>query len=258
MDSGNKTIFIGAAAFVLLMGAGAWFFIAKAPAPEAVPAVTAPAAAPVTAAPLAPAETLPALDESDDWVRAKTAALSTDARVKDWLKTANLLPRWTAAINIVGAGRVPMDALSFLRPHKKFVPLSKDERLFVDPKSYARYDAVADAFSSIDAPAAAAFFKTARPLIDQSWNSLGEGKGDVLDGVARAARELLAAPTLKDRTELRPAEKGIVYVYADDGLEKRSPAQKQLMRMGPRNQLKIQAKVRELALALGVTAEKLQ
>jgi hypothetical protein len=258
MESGNKTIFIGGAVFVLLMGAGAWFFIAKAPAPEAVPAVPAPAAAPVTAAPLAPSEPLPALDESDDWVRGKAGGLTADARFKDWLKTSNLLPRWAASVNIVAAGKVPTDALSFLRPRKKFVPQSKDARLFVDSKSYGRYDAVADVFSSIDAPAAATFFKTTRPLIDQAWNSLGEGKGDVLDGVARAAHELLAAPTLPDRAELHPSEKGIVYVYADDALEKRSPAQKQLMRMGPRNQLKIQAKVRELALALGVTAEKLQ
>lgn len=259
MDPEKKTIAAGAGAFVLLMGAGAAFFLLKAPAPPAAVSAppSAPASAPATAAPAQRSEPLPALEDSDEWVRAKAAGLSADARVKDWLKGPNLLARLAASLNIVAAGRVPADALGFLRPRKKFVPRTQDGRLTVDPKSYARYDALADAFSTIDAQAAGAFFKTARPLIDQAWSGLGEGKGDVVDGVARAARGLLSAPALQDGTEIRPAEKGIVYVYADDALEKLTPAQKQLMRMGPRNQLKIQAKLRALALAVGVPAARL-
>ncbi|MBI3566226.1 MAG: DUF3014 domain-containing protein, partial [Elusimicrobia bacterium] len=197
-------------------------------------------------------------EDSDAWVRAQAAGLSGDARVKDWLKGANLLQRWAAAVNMVSRGGVPQDALSFLRPRRKFVPIEEDGRFFLDPKSYARYDAVADAFASLDAKAAGEFFAAARPLIDAAWAGLGEGRGGVLDGVARAARELLAAPALPDRAELRPSEKGIVFQFVDDALERRSPAQKQLMRMGPRNQRKIQAAARALALAAGVPAEKLR
>jgi hypothetical protein len=58
--------------------------------------------------------------------------------------------------------------------------------------------------------------------------------------------------------EIRHSEKGIVYIYADESLEKRSPAQKQLMRMGPRNQKKIQKKLRDLSNALGIAPERLK
>ncbi len=42
------------------------------------------------------------------------------------------------------------------------------------------------------------------------------------------------------------------YRYVDPKLEALSPAQKQLLRMGPENAQKIQAKLRELAGVLGL------
>lgn len=264
METVDKKLFAAAAALVVLIGAGAWRFIAGSPAPApeaamAVPASAVPAApAPAPAPTAPPAQALPALEDSDAWVREKAAGLSGDARARGWLSGSNLLQRWAAAVNMVSRGGVPQDALSFLRPRKKFVPLESDDRYFLDPKSCARYDAVADAFASIDPKAAGEFFAAARPLIDAAWSGLGEGRGGALDGVARAARELLAAPVLPDRVELRPSDKGIVYRFVDDALEGRSPAQKQLMRMGPRNQRKIQAAVRALALAVGAPVEELR
>jgi hypothetical protein len=44
---------------------------------------------------------------------------------------------------------------------------------------------------------------------------------------------------------------------ADERLESLSPAQKQLFRMGPRNVKIIQAKLRDIALYLGIPQNKL-
>lgn len=239
------------AALAALAGLAAWHFF-KPAAPAALPAAPAPAAP----APAVSSEPLPALEESDAWTRGKAAGLSTDPRFAEWLKPENLLQRWAAATAIVGDGKVPGDALSFLRPKRKFAVRREGGLAYADPKSWERYDAAADVFASLDAKAAAAFFAAARPLIDQAWAGLGGGPG-ALDGVGRAAKELLAAPSA-DGAALKPAEKGIGWVYADPALEGRSPAQKQLMRMGPRNQAKVQAKVRELALALGVPEASLK
>ena len=48
----------------------------------------------------------------------------------------------------------------------------------------------------------------------------------------------------------------VVYEYADPRLEAMTPAQKALLRMGPRNVPRVQAKLRELAAALGLPARK--
>ena len=266
MESGDKKLFAGAAAFVLLVGAGAWFFVVKAPPPAPEPAPAPASVDDVANAVVKDTAAVsifwsssgyPALEESDDWVRTNAGALSKDARFQEWLKNSNLLQRWAAAVNMVARGAVPQDALSFLRPRRKFVPLEKDDRYFLDPRSYARYDGIADAFASIDPKAAGEFFTRARPLIDKAWSGLGEPGGGVVDALGRAARVLLEAPVLPDRAELRPSDKGIVYQFVDDALEGRSAAQKQLMRMGPRNQRKVQAQVRALALAAGVPAARL-
>ncbi|MCR4295310.1 MAG: DUF3014 domain-containing protein, partial [Elusimicrobia bacterium] len=65
---------------------------------------------------------------------------------------------------------------------------------------------------------------------------------------------LLAAPPLEGDVALVEGKKGLGWAYADAGLEGRSAAQKQLMRMGPKNQAAVQAKLRALTLALGASA----
>jgi hypothetical protein len=54
---------------------------------------------------------------------------------------------------------------------------------------------------------------------------------------------------------LRP--KGIGYAYADERFEDLTAAQKQFLRMGPRNVGIIKAKLRQIALALGIRSDQL-
>ncbi|MFI5349097.1 MAG: DUF3014 domain-containing protein [Elusimicrobiota bacterium] len=164
------------------------------------------------------------------------------------MKTDDLLPRFAAAVNIVGQGKVPKDSLSFMGPHKKFKARQKGANFFADPNSYARYDTTAGAIASVDAGAAARLFQKYKTLFQLAYQGVGEA-GDVQDAVVRAAQELLKTPTVSGPMPLK--EKGIVYAYVDDSLEHLSPAQKQLLRMGPKNQAAIQAKLREFTQALG-------
>jgi hypothetical protein len=50
-------------------------------------------------------------------------------------------------------------------------------------------------------------------------------------------------------------QKVISYAYVDEKLESLSPAQKHLLRMGPRNVRIIQAKLREIAALLNLQPE---
>ena len=61
---------------------------------------------------------------------------------------------------------------------------------------------------------------------------------------------LLSTPAIDGSERLK--QKGIGYGYADDRLESLTPAQKQLLRMGPRNARVIKAKLRDIAIALGI------
>jgi hypothetical protein len=249
VEEDNKAVGIGSALLVVVIGAGIYFykFAAPAPPPAAPPPVESASAA---AAPGAAAEPLPKLEDSDAFIRTKAASLSSDPEFAGWLKTDDLIPRFAAAVSMIGRGRVPKDGLSFLAPHRKFSVRRNGETITIDPRGYARYDAAADAVGSIDAAAAAALFRKYKPLFQEAYQALGERKGDVADAVESAVRELQKAPIVEGAVRLK--EKGLVYAYADDSLERLSPAQKQIMRMGPKNQRKIQDKLSELVRALGL------
>jgi hypothetical protein len=253
VEEDNMKVGVASAALVLVLGGVFYYYKTVWSSAPASPAISGPAAASDSAADAG--EPLPKLEDSDAFVRPKAAELSSDPTYLSWLKTDDLLPRLAASLNMIGAGKVPKDGLSFMAPHKKFKARKRDDLFYVDPASYARYDAVAAAVASIDAPKAAQLFQRYKRLFQEAYQGLGENNGDVQDAFVRAARVLLSAPAAGPSTALK--EKGLVYAYADESLESLSPAQKQLMRMGPKNEAKVQAKVRELALALGVPEARL-
>ena len=253
MEDNNKAVGIASALLVLVLGAVFYYYKTSWAPSTAV--ISAPAVSTPESGAAASGEPLPKLENSDGFVRSKAALLSSNASYAAWLKTDDLLPRFAAAVNMIGAGKVPKDGLSFMAPVRKFKARKRDELFFADPASYARYDAAAAAIASIDAPGAARLFQRYKRLFQEAYQGLGEGNGDVQDAFVRAANELLKAPATGPSTALK--EKGLIFAYADGALESLSPAQKQLMRMGPKNEAKVQAKLREISLALGVPESQL-
>ena len=71
----------------------------------------------------------------------------------------------------------------------------------------------------------------------------------------RAIVVLLDTPTIE--TPIRLRRKGVVYRYDDPRLEELTGAQKQLLRMGPRNGLIVKQTLRSLGIALGINPQTL-
>jgi hypothetical protein len=231
------------------------------PAPEAAPAPPSPAGQ-ATATPQAPL-VIPAppaidLEHSDDMFREKAKALSTLPKFADWLKTEDLVRRLTAAVDCIADGTSPRDSLEFLSPRKKFAVRKVNGALFIDPRSYARYDLVAAVLDSVDAQAAAALVKDLRPYFKAASRELGVPDRDFQSTLVKAIKEMLKTPVVERAIPLR--EKVISFSIAplpDLQLEDLTAAQKHLLRMGPKNTRKIQNKLRDIALALGAPADQL-
>ncbi|MCM2303769.1 MAG: DUF3014 domain-containing protein [Elusimicrobia bacterium] len=236
---------------LLLLAAGAalGLFGARAflKAPPPAPGISS---APGEAAPALPAN-LPPLDRSDDFVRLRASGLSAAPAFAEWLKQESLIPRLAAAMSMIANGKFPRETFAAFAPRGKFAVVKKGGKTFVDPAGYARYDAFAALVSGVDAVAAAKLFEELEPLLDLAHRELGEKTAGARATFLAAAAELLEAPRLEDGVLLKEGKKGIGWVYADEELENRSLAQKQLMRMGPKNQSAVQAKLRAVTLALG-------
>jgi len=247
MDKDEKILMIAAA--LLVGGAGGlWLHHARTPAVPAPAVVIQPPSAPQAPEPAAPP--LPSLDDSDTLARSKAAKLSTDARWEDWLKPEGLLRRGAAVVEMLSVGTVPREALSFLSPRKKFAAKRRKNGIFLDPSGYSRYDRTAEIFAFIDAAATAAFIKEMKPLFEQACREFGGRSCSYPNAFSRAAAPLIETPVVDGEVRLKDSEKGIVYLFADERLERLKPTQKQLLRMGPRNQKLIQAKLKDILKAL--------
>lgn len=241
-------------AFLLIAGVAAGLLGARYLLKEAPPAPGLSSAAPETA-PVLPAN-LPPLEHSDEFVRLRAGGLSPSPAFAEWLKLEALLPRLAAAMSMIADGKFPRDTFAAFAPRGSFKVATKAGATVIDPAGYARYDGLAALVGAVDAVAAARLFEELEPLFDAAHRELGEKNTGSRAVFLAAARELLDAPPLEGTVPVKAGKKGLVWAYADAALESRSPAQKQLMRMGPRNQAAVQAKLRAVTLALGASAPR--
>jgi hypothetical protein len=210
------------------------------PPPSAGP--SAPAAAPAPAAPPAPPpETARALVEA-----ISANPLFRKATADDFANRAALV--LSALVN----GESPRKPLAMLAPKAPFTVDTRGDKTVIAAASYARYDAFADAVSSVDAQKAAAAYQALRGPLETALHALGYPDARLDDFTARALRRVAAAPVLEGDVEL-VGRKGF-FAFADPKLEQAAEVEKHILRMGPRNTKLLQAKARELLGALGLPA----
>ena len=245
-----------AIAGVLVAGIAYFFYFRRGPAQT--PAKTQTEQAVKPPAPRGPAEPgenipLPPLDESDALVRELVAGLSAHPTVAAWLTTDHLVRNFTVVVTNISHGQTPAVHLRKVRPAGGFQTRETAGRLFIDPRSYQRYDAHANAVEAIDARGAAKLYATLNPRIEDAYRDLGD-TGDFDTVLERAIVHLLQAPVVEGA---QIESTSVMFTYVNPSLESLSKAQRQLMRMGPRNQRIVQAKLREIAQHLGIPAESL-
>ena len=246
---------------MLIAAAGAAAYVALAWRPRPAPAQAS--ATPVTPALVPPPSlggtsepiTIPQLDASDTVVRTLVRALSESPAVMAWLPTNGLIRNFTVVVANISDGATPAKHLKVLRPRLAFRVVERDGNAYVDPRSYDRYAVIADAIASVEPAGAARLYATLKPRIEEAHRDLGSPDQSFDRTLERAIVALLDTPVVDGPVRLKP--KGIGYAYSDERLESLTLPQKQLLRMGPRNVQIIKARLREIAVALGVPATQL-
>jgi hypothetical protein len=258
-SSRGPWILVGVALIVAVAAVAYIFFWPRAgdqttAAPAAEPARAAEPVKPLGG--VADAVTLPPLDESDAVVADLVRKLSTHPRVIAWLATRGLVRNFAAVIVNIAEGNAPTMFLRPLRPASGFLVLNRTGDVIIDPKSYERYKSLTDAVASIDAKGSADLYATVKPRLEEAHRDLGELDTSFDRSLERAIVLLLKTPIPDGPIRLQVGS-GIGYEFADPKLEALAPAQKQLLRMGPDNARVIQAKLLEIAIALGIPADRL-
>ena len=237
---------------VLAAGAAFWWFRSRPePQPEApVAAEPAPAAEPEE--PQEPPLELPTLDASDAFLRQMVETLSSHPRLASWLATDNLIRRFTASVVNLSEGLSPRTHLEHMVPAEPFTVRRRDGEIVPTQKSFARYDTLTEVITALDSEGTVRTYRRLEPLFDEAFADLGYPGREFDKVLVDALDHLLATPVPPEPPRL--VEDIDVYVYADPELENLTMAQRHLLRTGPENARRIQAKLAEIRRQLLATA----
>ncbi len=189
------------------------------------------------------------LDGSDALLREMAGDVSANPAFIRWLGAGGLIRRFVAAVDAIANGNSPRPQADFFVLARPFTAARRDGRTILDPASYGRYDVVADVLGSVSAAGCAQLYRSFQTQIRQAYRELGYPQGDFSRTLLKAVNELLRTPVAEGPLEVEA--KMEIFVFRDERLEALSAAQKHLLRMGPENIQLIQAKLREMAAALG-------
>jgi hypothetical protein len=192
-----------------------------------------------------PVLVLPPLNESDAFVRERLP----DTLPEPWRERDDLLRRTAVVLENATRGEIPKRQLSFMAPDGPYpvqkVPVEGQEkpRFFVDPAGYERYDRYLDMLESMPAEQLSNLLLDTGPLLGEALAELGS-QVSVQTGMVETIDQILAVPVLEGEVEL--IQPKVLYEYADPELEGLSALQKQVLRMGPDNVVRLQSYLRDL------------
>jgi hypothetical protein len=249
--SGPTGLIIISVAGLAFGAAAAWWWIQSHRTPVAAPA-PATGTESSLAIPAEPARALPPLGQMDTFLRALLGALSSHPDLARWLATDDLIRQMANGLDRVARGQNPARDVATLRPKGEFHAVRRGRVTTIDPASFRRYDNLARLVQSLDPKAVAEVYRTIYPRLDEAYRAQGRAEGHVDAAVVAALQLLIDTPIPDEPIAVVPGQ-GATFAFADQRYERLTPAQKQLLRMGPENARRVQARLREIREAIAAT-----
>jgi hypothetical protein len=201
---------------------------------------------PIEAVPAAPP--LPALAESDSSARDALAALFGSSVFDQFFQPQDIIRHFVAAIDNLPRKTVAQRVMPIKPAAGAFRTSGPEGRTVVGPDNAARYGPYVRALEAVDSAKLVALYVRLYPLFQQAYAELGYPSRYFNDRVFEVIDHLLATPDVRGPIAL--VQPKVLYEYADPALQDLSAGQKMLVRMGPENEARVKAKLRELKKAL--------
>lgn len=220
----------------------------KVPTPEPEP-IADPEPVVENTQPEPPAFILPRLDSSDQLIRDGAVSLTRHEGINTWLGSNQLIRKIVAFTDNVSNGTIAKEPAAALAPRGQMSVVEIEEGVYqIHERSFERFNGVTNILVTIETERAIEFYLLLRPLFQEAYKELGYPSGHFDQVILRAIGRLLETPRLDAPARLiRPV---VMYEYEDPQLEDLSPAQKQLLRMGPKNASAVKDKLRDFAREL--------
>ena len=250
---------VAAAGVALIAAAGIGYYLwQRQPAQPvaAPPAVTTPEPAPQASTeprvehPIegATSTPLPALGESDAAVREALGPLFGTGVFDALFRPQDLVRNAVATIDNLPRKQVALRLLPLKPVPGSFRVAGQNGSPVIGADNAARYTPYVRAMEAVDSAKLVALYVRLYPLFQQAYAELGYPSRYFNDRVFEVIDHLLATPDAPATVAL--VQPKVLYEYADPSLAELSAGQKILLRMGPENEARVKAKLREIKRAL--------
>lgn len=193
-------------------------------------------------------EILPSLHDSDPIVSKSALTLSTAGDYSKQLAKDDVLRGFVVFIDNLAQGEVLSGFSPLLKPDAPFEVIETPDSIFLDPKSFKRFDAYTNILDKLDLTLVIQQYKRFLPLINDAYQEMGYEKGDFNDTLLNAIDMINETPIIKTQIEL--IAPSAMYKFKEPQLESLNNTQKLMIRMGPNNLETIKKKLAELRLKL--------
>lgn len=232
--------------------------------PDAAPAALAPAAVPAIQHPIDPpapeaaggAATLPALNDSDQLVGDQLNDLLTRKNVQTFLQLDGFVRRAVATVDNLARQQAPARVWPVQSTPQRFsVQRGSDGVDTIHPDNSQRYTPLVLMVDAVDTARAVALYRRVYPLFQQAYEELGFPGRYFNDRLVEVLDHLIATPVpttplavtlVEVKGEVPSTRPWVRYEFADPALESLSAGRKMLLRVGPQNQQRLQAKLRDI------------
>ncbi|MFU8783976.1 DUF3014 domain-containing protein [Aliidiomarina sp.] len=186
-------------------------------------------------------EPLPELDAASTVLLAELSEKEINTRP---VIAENMFRKLVVFVDNVSRGDVVREAAIVEGPQSRFLVQEIDGQLYIDERSYTRYNDIVSWFYQMDTDVLVGQYYRFQPLFEEAFGEFKEPGANFHDQVLDAIAILLDTP--EPRGLLAVDDSQVMYTYTDPALEGLLPAQKQMLRLGPDNRALVKTKLREI------------
>ncbi|MEN3157172.1 DUF3014 domain-containing protein [Alkalimonas sp. NCh-2] len=193
---------------------------------------------------VAPEPELPALNESDAAVSQSLLQLPWQPGLAGIFVREDMVRRFVVLTDNISRGQISSEHLVLQTPQQPFAVKRDGEQLLLDPAGFVRYEPYLRLLESVPASAQVALLRQYQPLLDEAFDELGYPDTSFESRLLEAIDYLLEQPVMDGVFELELPS--VMYHFAEPHLETMNDVQKQLIRIGPANQRRLQQQLIKL------------
>lgn len=188
---------------------------------------------------------LPRLSDSDEFVLARLADFNGGGILLNFLVDEQIIRKVVTFIENMTRGEIPQSGLPYKAIGSEIVVTEIDRDFYqMDEASFTRFNKIVDALIEFDGPEVIALYRLFTPLMRRAYSELGYD-GDAFDAAVLDAISRILKVNVEEGP-LQLVKPSVMYLYADSRIEDLPDLDKLLIRLGPKNLLRLQSKLKSI------------